>query len=321
MTARIAALAGSLAVLGACSAEPPDVNVATVDAGMGTTMMPPPPDCMAGTVLAPPRIADPMQTTYWPSAKVSGTGTEGGLVLFESGSKRLDVEVRAGGTFCKDLPLQPGMLNRFEARSTDRCGNISTPVVVQIMQQGTPPPGQPGRDPENVALGSAGASIETSMSRVPLEGYTLDMLNDGNPGTYVGFVVVYGEHWLKLRLSDSSRKINRVRMLSPSGCTLPEFHLLVTDRDQPVTPTASPTADWVKVDVRGAGIGTTEETFQFTAVQPTYLALVTDRNSWATLGTCGWSWIADLAISEIEAWTVADRPKPPEQAPTCSSGP
>ena len=119
----------------------------------------------------------------------------------------------------------------------------------------------------------------------------------------------FSEDWVWVLLSERSF-IEKVVVVSSEDCPMQKYELLFSDMDAPGDPTSDNT-NWTytEVEVPWAATEITYDPFVTRHVAVRFLS--GDCSSWGR---------GRHVMAELQAWTVANAPPPPAQAPSCSSG-
>ena len=249
-------------------------------------------------------------STYWYTVPVTGRGPENGTLLVDTLSRgAISTDISGSGTFCIDIPLEPGRVNPITFQALDTSGTYSKEVTVEVLQDGEPPTAEQAAPARNMLLGATG--FKWALNHDSAAG--LYKVTDGSASTWVevenAWTVQRDWFFIKLPQQSSIERI-RVRSGKPDGfCPMKAYTVMFSNKTNPGY-AVDDSPDWTNVAVVTNGDG--DETFTFAAELARYVGV--EFQSDDCHGTFD---PANHIIREVEAWEPAPPPPPEPEAPSC----
>lgn len=299
----------TLLLLAACAADDFSSG-ARGDAGPGEATFDTDGDAGAGATTTGGKpalfLAPAPATTAWSRLPIHGTGPRAGSVLIQApAASSIVAQIGSDGSFCADVPLQPGRVNELVLLAIAADGQRGNPVTISVEQKGSPPPAPPPAPTRrNVAKRSALISSDTVAG-------DLATIVDGDRGTAVVLSDVVGEDWVWIALSDRA-SIQSIVVASTEDCKMTSYALMLSDAISPGSP-YSGSDDWEYAEVEA-----TDAVMLWTYDAPTTVRHVGLR---FLSSDCGDWWTGVHHLAEIEIWTPeVSAPPAPLEAPSCQGG-
>lgn len=305
------------AILAACSADPssggiddgPDAAVDDVDEGE-----------------VPLEVDTPPPTTYWASLPLSGRGPARGTLIYTTpAGGEFATDLGADGTFCVDIQLSKGTLNRIVFEAVSPSGDYSEQVAVEVRQDGEPPDVDPQPDPQpayvNVARDSTGFDMSVSVEEGALSG----LVDDDESGVVTLRNAATALDWIAIDLTERA-PIDQFRIKTTDDCPMESYDVLLNDldNDEPVRKRVLAVDPWTYGEgwtvVATVTNGTSNQTVYPSIGSPMARRVGIEFKS----NDCaGWWEKGRHQITEIEVWaeteTEQDQPTG-DGSPSCSTG-
>lgn len=264
--------------------------------------------------------------TYWDSVPVVGQGPESGSVIIEGSQGPIAVDLGSDGSFCVDMPLEKGRSNSLGLVAIDMEGERSEAVVLEILQDGEPPPPNQALPAKNIALGG----LPAAQSTVTVETGSASDMTDGKLGTSAFLSdATFSYDWIIIR-NPIADGVEKIRIISDLECPMDEYLL----HTAPGATAATPAPGAAESDVGGwtyRGHFGSEDTPSLAVNCSTKDFACQEYNFPSTVvGALGIRFVSDDChnffglgkhrILEIEAWTPPGTTPPSNTAPSCQSG-
>ena len=206
-------------------APPPLLGELADPAGQGVASSDRAVEALDGIVPAAPTVSEPPQGTLVGDPQVTVTGgAEPGttIVASEAGPRRAEAPVPGSGTFSVVVPLQADRANALELRAVDGNGNASSPALLTVVQDSSPPvvgvtaPAAGSRYEPGSAVTVRWSLTDARLAERPV---SLDMSTDGGQtfAPVAGGLVDTGSYTWQVPQATTSRAVVRVRAVDWFG--------------------------------------------------------------------------------------------------------
>lgn len=305
---RLSVTVSALLLAAGCGAEPPDGGNLPGGPDAGAFPNDPAGDRPMLSINQPPAA------TPYTRVPVNGTGPALGTLIAETATANVAASIGTDGSFCIDIPLQPGIPNTIWFQALDTNGVYSDEIEVTIRQEGQPPPNgnnQHGPEYRNIAR------FGEILGNLPvLEGDPVHMA-DGDHQSSTRFRRNWsGGDFLVVKLTEKA-PLSYVRVFSDAQCPLTDYRLWITDQPNP----AHDKQIWSLVYQVKTEYNDHQLTMPYD-IEPTVTGIMLDVSGHkCDTGVLSWPPSRGIhEVFEIEALTRVEQTQPPPPEPSCAGG-